>query len=61
MLSILLYTYRLYLLVGGKSWDTVVAEGDVYHLMYFLWSFMITSMKSSTVAAVSKVNFFSYW
>lgn len=21
-----------------------------YHLMYFLWSFMITSMKSSTVA-----------
>lgn len=25
-------------------------ERSIYHLMYFRWSFMITSMKSSTVA-----------
>ena len=29
-----------------------VGKGGVYHFMYFRWSFIITSMKSSTVAGI---------
>lgn len=43
--SILLYTYRLQRVSHVKD-----PGKKTYHLIYFRWSFMITSMKSSTVA-----------
>lgn len=33
-----------------------VKAGGKYHLMYLRWSFMMTSMKSSTVAVCGWVN-----
>ena len=39
--------------VRGGFLGDVCGGGGEYHFMYFLWSFIITSMKSSTVAGMS--------